>query len=140
MTANYAPVAMTLIRRDTVPLRLLVISDFGFVGEALAAVLERDCGVATITCASAADMLVLRSTAHADAVLVDAAHQDGTATVRRLREIAPHLPIIACALRETDEDVVRWAEAGVTGYLPPTIKLDQIVPFVTNILGGEQIC
>src|SRR5258708_35434184 len=121
--ASLAPAPALLVSRSTAALRLLVVSEVRFVGEALAAVLGRDSSVATVTCASAAETLALRSTVHADAVLVDAAHQDGTATVRRLREAAPHLPIIVCAVRETDEDVIRWAEAGVAGYLPRSIKL-----------------
>jgi two-component system nitrate/nitrite response regulator NarL len=137
---SLAPAEAMLASRDPAPLRLLVVSEAGFIGEALAAALKRDSSVATVTCANAAETLALRSTVHADAILVDAAHQDDTSAVRRLREIAPHLPIIACAVKETDEDVVRWAEAGVTGYLPRTIKLTQIVPLVTDILGGEQIC
>jgi two-component system nitrate/nitrite response regulator NarL len=122
------------------PLRLLVVTEVRFLGEALAAVLEREASVMTVTCATAAETIALRFTAQADAVLVDAAHCDGTATVRRLREFAPQLPIIACAVRETDEDVVLWAEAGVTGYLPNTIKLAQIGRLVSGILDGEQIC
>ena len=140
MTGSLAPALAALSSRDPTPLRLLVVSEASFIGEALAAVLTRDSTVATVTCASPGETLALRSTIQPDAVLVDAAHQDGTSAVRRLRAIAPHLPIIACAVKETDEDVVRWAEAGVTGYLPRTATLAQILPLVTDILGGEQIC
>ena len=125
---------------DAAPLRLLVVTEVRYLGEALAAVLERNSAVAIVTCANATETVALRFTAQADAVLVDAAHPDGMAAVRRLREVAPHLPIIACAVKETDEDVILWAEAGVTGYLPNTTKLAQFVPLVTEILGGEQIC
>lgn len=140
MAVSLSPAAATPAAHDPAPLRLLVVSEASFVGEALAAVLARDPSAATVTCVSAAETLSLRTTVQPDAVLVDAAHQDGTAAVRRLRAIAPQLPIIACAVKETDEDVVRWAEAGVTGYLPRTTKLAQILPLVTDILGGEQIC
>jgi DNA-binding NarL/FixJ family response regulator len=126
--------------RHAVPLRLLVVTEARFLGEALAAVLERDSPVTTVTCTTPAETLGLRFTAQADAVLVDAANSEGTATARWLRGLAPHLPIIAYALRETDEDVVLWAEAGVTGYLPNSIKLTQIVRLVTEIIDGEQIC
>ena len=125
---------------DTAPLRLLVVTEVRFLGEALAAALERDASIATVTCASAAEAVAQKFTAQADAVLVDAAHPEGAVAVRRLREIAPRLPIIACAVRETDEDVVLWAEAGVTGYLPNTIELGQIVRGVADILDGEQVC
>jgi two-component system, NarL family, nitrate/nitrite response regulator NarL len=140
MNTSLAPGEATAESRDAVPLRLLVVTEARFLGEALAAVLERDFPVTTVTCCTPAETLGLRFTAQADAVLVDAANSEATATARRLREAAPHLPIIAYALRETDEDVVLWAEAGVTGYLPNSIKLAQIVRLVTEIIDGEQIC
>ena len=129
-----------LLAPKRAPLRLLIVTDARFLGEALAAVLEREIADATVTCATSAETLAYRLMPHADAVLVDAAHCDGTVTVRRLRQAAPALPIIACAVRETDDDVVSWAEAGATGYLPNTIELGRIGSLVSGILDGEQVC
>jgi DNA-binding NarL/FixJ family response regulator len=120
------------------PLRLLLITEIRFLGDALAAVLEREPAAAIVTHATASE--ALRFIAEADAALVDAAHPEGLPTVRRLRAIAPHLPIIACAVRESDDEIIRWAEAGVTGYLPNTLELGQIGSVVAGILDGEQIC
>jgi two-component system, NarL family, nitrate/nitrite response regulator NarL len=73
-------------------------------------------------------------------VLVHTALHAGPAVVRRLREVAPMVPIIACPLREKDEEVIAWAEAGATGYIPNTLRLDQFVGAVRGILTGQQIC
>lgn len=129
-----------LLASKQAPLRLLIVTEARFFGEALAAVLEREIADTTVTCATSAETLAHRMMPNADAVLVDAAHCRGTATVRRLRETAPALPIIACAIPETEDDVVSWAEAGAIGYLPNTIELAQIGPLISGILDGEQVC
>lgn len=121
-------------------LRLLFVSDVCFVGEAVAGILERDPAIASVRCADPAETVALNLTAQADAALVDTALREGTAVVRGLRDLSPSIPIIACAVRETDDDVIAWARAGATGYLPNTIRLDQFARTVRSILSGEQIC
>ena len=125
---------------EAAPLHLLFVSDMLFVREALETMLERDPAVADVRCADPAETVALGLTAQVDAVLVHTALGEGPAVVRRLREIAPNTPIIACALREAAEDVIAWAEAGVTGYLPNTVRLEQIVQVVRDILAGQQFC
>lgn len=122
------------------PLHLLIISDVCFVREALASALERDPSIAAVRCADPAEVIALNLMAEADAVLVHTALREGPQTAARLRDAAPHLPIIACALRETNDDVIAWAEAGVSGYIPNTVGLDQFMRVVRGILSGEQVC
>jgi DNA-binding NarL/FixJ family response regulator len=125
---------------EPAPLHLLFVSDMVFVREALETILERDPAIADVRCADPAEAMALSLTAQADAVLVHTALGEGPMVVRRLREVAPTTPIIACALRETAQDVIAWAEAGVTGYLPNTVRLEEIVQAVRDILAGQQFC
>ena len=48
--------------------------------------------------------------------------------------------IIAYAVRETKDDVIAWAEAGVIGYVPDTAALTDLVRLIMDIHGGEQPC
>jgi DNA-binding NarL/FixJ family response regulator len=137
---NLAPDRTAPGSPDAAPLRLLFVSDVCFVREALAALLERDPAIAAIRCADPAETVALGLTAQADAVLVDTALPEGPAVVRQLRDIAPNIPVIACALRESAEEVIAWAEAGATGYLPNTVRLTQIVRVVRDLLAGQQLC
>lgn len=140
MDTNLAPEPPAPGFPDAAPLRLLFVSDVYFVREALAALLERDPAIAAIHCADPAETMALGLTTQADAVLVHTALAEGPAVVRQLRDIAPSIPVIACALRETAEDVIAWAEAGATGYLPNTVRLTQIVRVVRDLLAGQQSC
>ena len=126
--------------KDLPLLRLLFVSDVCFVREALASMLERDPAIGTVKCADPAEVIALNLTAQMDAVLVHTALREGPEVAKRLRDVAPNATIIACALRETNDDVIAWAEAGVSGYIPNSVRLDQVVQIVTGILSGEQVC
>lgn len=125
---------------EAAPLRLLFVSDVRFVGEALAAVLERDPSIAFLRCADPAEVIALNLTAQMDALLIHTGLREGPEVATRLRRVAPSTAIIACALRETNDDVIAWAEAGVSGYIPNTVRLDQFVGAVKGVLAGEQLC
>ena len=140
MDAILAPNRRPIDSRVVDPLRLLFVSDVCFVREALAAVLERDPSIELVRCADPAEVTALNLTAQMDAVLVHTALRDGPELARRLRDVAPTVAIIACALRETNDDVIAWAEAGVSGYIPNTVRLEQFVDVVRGILVGEQVC
>ena len=43
-------------------------------------------------------------------------------------------------MRETKEDVIAWAEAGVIGYVPNTAASADLVRLIMDIHGGEQLC
>ena len=73
-------------------------------------------------------------------VLVDADLRDGAAAARRTRQIKPDIRLIAYAVRETKEDVIAWAEAGVIGYVPNTVASTDLVRLIVDIYGGEQPC
>jgi DNA-binding NarL/FixJ family response regulator len=52
-----------------------------------------------------------------DVALVDVGVPDGTRATRALRSAWPQTRIVALAVREVDEDVVAWVEAGVSGLV-----------------------
>ena len=132
--------AMPASVRDAGRMRLLFVSDVFVVRDALTAILERDPSVASISCADPVEPSALDLTAQVDAVIVHTALSDGRDVARRLRSAVPHLPIIAFPLRETDGDVIGWAECGVTGYIPVSVRLNEFVDVLKAILRGEQMC
>ena len=58
---------------------------------------------------------------------------DGAAEVRRALEAAPGLRIVVSAVRETEDDIVTWAEAGALGYIPRTTPLGDFVRLIMAI-------
>jgi DNA-binding NarL/FixJ family response regulator len=43
-------------------------------------------------------------------------------------------------VRETKDDVIAWAEAGVIGYVPNTAASADLVRLIVDIHGGQQPC
>ncbi|MBV8120332.1 MAG: response regulator transcription factor [Alphaproteobacteria bacterium] len=121
-------------------LRILVVWAVRFTRESLAEILERDPLVAVVgQCASLSEAVALSSSLKADVILLDGRIPDGPATVRRALDIAPDLRIIACSVRETEEDIIAWAEVGVIGYIPRTAALADFVRLMIDIHNGEQM-
>jgi len=119
----------------------MIVSEVRFLREGLAEFLERDQSISVVgLCDDLAQVVALSPPRQADVVLVDGALRDGVIAARRTRRIKPDLRIIAYGVRETKEDVIAWAEAGVIGYVPDTAALADLVRLIVDIHGGEQPC
>ena len=141
MEAQVGPHQAGALPRDTLHLHIAVVSGVRFLREALAEILERDPLMSVVgVCSDLIEVVALRPILQADVVLVDATIPEGPSTLRRALDIAPQMRIVAFAVRETEDDVVAWAEAGVIGYIPSTAALADLVRLVMDIDRGEQVC
>jgi two-component system, NarL family, nitrate/nitrite response regulator NarL len=130
-----------LLAAEARPLRIVIVSEVRFRREILAEFLERDPSVSVVgLCADLAEVVGLSPPLQADVVLVDAELRDGAAAARRTRQIQPDIRLIAYAVRETKDDVIAWAEAGVIGYVPTTAASADLVRLIMDIHGGHQPC
>ena len=141
MEAHVGPHQAVLLPRDARRLHIAVVSSVRFLREALAEILERDPLVSVVgVCSDLIEVVALRPILQADVVLVDATIPEGRSTLRRALDIAPQMRIVAFAVRETEDDIIAWAEAGVIGYIPSTAALADFVRLVRDIHRGEQDC
>jgi two-component system nitrate/nitrite response regulator NarL len=139
--ANVAPHPEAVYPRSARRLRILVVWGVRFLGESLAEILERDPQVSVAgLCTDLTEAMALSTELQADVVLLDARVPEGAAAVRRALDIAPGMRIVASGVRETEDDIVAWAEAGVIGYIPRTAALSDLARLVVAIHSGEQIC
>jgi len=90
--------------------------------------------------ADLSEAVTLSAALQADIILLDARMPEGAAAVRRALELAPGLRIVVSAVRESEDDIVTWAEAGVIGYIPRTTPLGDFVRLMMDIHSGEQVC
>ena len=141
MEANVTPHEAMPVAPDAAQLRIVIVSGVRFLREGLAEVFERDPRVSVVElCADLFEAAALAPALDADVVLLDATVPGSIAAVRRALEIVPGMRIIVTAVRETEDDIVAWAEAGVIGYIPSTAALTELVRLVLDIHGGRQIC
>jgi len=43
-------------------------------------------------------------------------------------------------MAETEENVIKWGEAGVAGYIPRTATMTDVIAAIGNTMRGEQAC
>ncbi len=121
--------------------RILVVWGVRFMGECLVELLERDPLVSVVGLSGdLSEAAALSASLQADVILLDARMPDGAAAVRRALDAAPGMRIVVSAVRETEDDIVTWAEAGVIGYIPRTTPLGDFVRLMMEIHSGEQMC
>jgi two-component system, NarL family, nitrate/nitrite response regulator NarL len=122
-------------------LTVVILSDVRFLQEALAEILGREAGLAVI--GRAANLIEAQtswSDIHPDIVLLDTPLPDALAAVAGIRELLPKARVIALAMAETEENVIKWGEAGVASYIPRTATLADVIAAIGNTMRGEQAC
>jgi two-component system, NarL family, nitrate/nitrite response regulator NarL len=120
---------------------LLIISDIRFLREGLAEVLARDGAFSVVgAAADLEDAIEIARVLRPQVMLLDAVFPNGLAAARTLGDMNPQIPIVALALTETEDDVIAWAEAGISGYVPRTAALADLVGLLREVVRGEQTC
>jgi two-component system, NarL family, nitrate/nitrite response regulator NarL len=74
-----------------------------------------------------------------DVVLVDTSMPQAVAAVRAILATAPGVKVVALAVSE-DEDILAFAEAGVSGYLTRDAPLDHLMTVIEGVIRGEAPC
>ena len=119
----------------------LIISDVRFLRDSLVEILQRETSLGVcVPAATLAEALAVAPAIQPAVVLVDVAFPGGPNTVAQLRCAMPQSNIIAFGIRETEEHVLAWAEAGIAGYVPNTASVEDLISLVEQIRRGEQSC
>ena len=139
MEAIATPDHAAVISRDSRTLRIFVAWGVRFTRESIVQLLECDPLVTVVgQCTTLSEAVTLSPALQADIILLDARIPEGPAAVRRALDIAPDMRIIACSVRETEDEIIAWAEVGVIGYIPTTAALADFVRLIVDIHSGEQ--
>jgi two-component system, NarL family, nitrate/nitrite response regulator NarL len=126
----------TVVVRDA-----LVISAVCFVRQSLVEILEGVDGVRVCGEAATAGQALERVRVDSPAlVLMDAAFPQGTVIARQIGAVLPGVGLIALGVRETETEVLAWAEAGIAGYVPDTATIKDLIALIGQICQGEQTC
>jgi len=119
----------------------LIVSEVRFLRDSLVAILQGETSLGVCAQAATLEEAVVSAKASQPAVvLLDVAFPGGTKTVAQLRCTLLQSKIIAFGIRETEEHVLAWAEAGIAGYVPNTASVEDLISLVEQISRGEQSC
>ncbi len=130
-----------IIAPDRDSLGALIVSEVRFLLESLAGLLDSTPGFHVCgQCETLAQAVVATLTTRPAIVLLDVAFPGGPQSATALSAALPGAGIVALALAETEDDVLTWAEAGITGYIPKSATIDDLLLLIKQISRGEQTC
>ena len=98
-------------------------------------------GIALIGIANPEDNLVAEiETAVPDVVLLDTSPRDALAVAARLIRERPQTRILGFGVSDVPEDVVACAEAGLSGYVPCTASINDLISAARRVASGDTVC
>ena len=143
-TSDIASTSPARLAVDTAAERrpgVFILSDVRIYREGLAHSLSRHPGITVLDIAdtSAAGLATAINRAP-DAIILDIGTPGGFEVAKALSAQLPGTKIVACALREVDEEVLACAEAGISGFVAADGSGEDLVAAVEHALRGELHC
>ena len=121
--------------------RVAILSVVRLYAEGLAEYLASRGDIAVIGIArNFAEMRKLIESAPVDLILCDSSERETAAEVRQLASHFTDVLIVAVLLTETETEIVAWAEAGISAYVPRHASLAQLYTAMLEAMRGEVRC
>jgi two-component system, NarL family, nitrate/nitrite response regulator NarL len=126
---------------DSETIDVIVIADVRLYQEGLANVLGGQEGLRVVaTAASLGEAIEAYRRRVPQVAVLDLGMEEGLAAVRSLSVAAPGVRIVALSVVEEADEVIAWAEAGISAYVTRDGSIDQLVGAVTSAVRGELPC
>jgi two-component system nitrate/nitrite response regulator NarL len=126
---------------ESPPIRLVIAAEIRLYREGIAQVLAKEPDVSVVgAAAEAGEALQTVLGCSPDVALLDLGAERGLAAVRALRREAPGVRLVTLGVDDGDDDVLAWAEAGVSGYVPRDASFEDLVETVRAVARGELRC
>lgn len=75
-----------------------------------------------------------------EVVLLNLASLDGLTTLAAMRVVVPAVRVVALAVTETEDEIIAYAEAGVTGFVPRHGTFENLQLTMAGVVRGEAVC
>jgi len=121
-------------------IRVLIVAAVRLYREGMAASLDkRDRLVVVGTAANRADALDVLAASPPDVVVLDMTEQSAD-LVRAIAQAAPEVKTIVFAVTGDEREIVAFAEAGVSGYVPLDAPMDDLAKAIVGVTRGDVFC
>jgi two-component system, NarL family, nitrate/nitrite response regulator NarL len=122
-------------------MRLLVIVETRVYRDGLARLLGQDERFDVVgVVASLEEALARLKEVVADIILLDMPMPAGANAVRALLAAAPQVKVVAVGVSEAEGDVIAFAEAGASGYVPQEGSVEDHLAAIESVSRGETLC
>ena len=120
--------------------QVFIVADVSVHRDGLQELLEREACIDVIGAAATVPQSIAEiSNLAPDVVLLDVAGENRVAAITALVQAIPGVKVIACAVPETEQDVIPCAEAGVAACLPRETPLTELGATIERVASGESI-
>jgi DNA-binding NarL/FixJ family response regulator len=119
---------------------VVLITDVRLYADGLTQLLDGKCGIRVVATVNPSQALERLAPLHADVVLIDSATAERFDLIRRIRNILPTLRVVVFAVGETDAELIRCVEAGISGYVGYSATTTELVGAITSAVRGEVLC
>lgn len=118
---------------------VLFVSHVQLLRQAALAVLDGADGVEAVgaCCRDTAEAAALQFAP--SLVLVDVSHPEAAALVAVVKARVAAVRVVVLATRQRDEDLLAWAEIGISGYLGPDASAHDLLSTVRRVEAGEVV-
>lgn len=122
-------------------LEILIVSPVRLLRDGLATMLQQRANVRGVETAESAEMAVeVLERFVPTLILLDVATEDGLSAARRLAEGAEGVQVLGFAARAHDHDVLAYASAGITGFVPREASAQDLFDAIDRAFNGELLC
>jgi DNA-binding NarL/FixJ family response regulator len=122
-------------------IRVVILSVIRIYAEGLAECLNNRGDIAVTGIArNFAEIKNLLDAAPVDLILCDSSDKDTAHEVRQLASYFSNVRIVAVALAETETEIIAWAEAGISAYVPRHASLAQLYTAIIAAMRDEVRC
>lgn len=124
-------------------IRVLIVDDHQLFARCLAQVLGTSDRFSVVDLAATRDEALRRiGERRPDLVLINPCLPDesGIELMKVINRDFPGLRMVVLGLLETEPDVIKWVEAGASGYVTKESSLDDLVEVIEAVHRGEAVC
>jgi two-component system, NarL family, nitrate/nitrite response regulator NarL len=117
-----------------------LITDVRLYADGLTQLLDGQCGIHVVATVPPTQVLERLALLHADVVLIDSATAERLGLIRRIRDMLPGLRIVVFAVGESEAELIRCVEAGISGYVGYSGNTGQLIGAIKSAVRGEVLC
>ena len=119
-------------------IQVFIVADVSVHRAGLEELLEREPRIQVVgAAATVPESIAEISDLAPDVVLLDVGGEERVAAITSLVHAFPDVKVVACAVPETEQDVIPCAEAGVAACLPRETPLADLVATIEHVASGE---
>jgi two-component system, NarL family, nitrate/nitrite response regulator NarL len=119
---------------------IFILSGVRLYREGLVLTLGSNEAVEVLGAAAPPDAFARIAELRPEVVVLDSSLDDGLRLSRHLRETVPDVKIVAFAVSGIDQDVIAYAEAGISAFVQREGSPEDLVRAVHQALRGELVC